>query len=104
MVVVRFCSVTWSFKGSALDLLCLPGFDCVASEYVAATVYAFVSAWAVSMSRVGECVGWLRCRLSFALLRSLILWRQGSSEAEFPPSASGGPGIKRHVLTFLTQI
>ena len=55
MGVVRFCSVTWSVKGSALDLLCLPGFDCVASEYVAAAVYAFVSAWAVSVSRVGEC-------------------------------------------------
>ena len=55
MGVVRFCSVTWSVKGSALDLLCLPGLDCVASEYVAAAVYAFVSAWAVSVSRVGEC-------------------------------------------------
>ena len=31
MVVVFFCSVTWSVKGSALNLLCLPGFDCVLS-------------------------------------------------------------------------
>ena len=54
-----------------------------------------------------QAMGWLICRLSFALLRSSILCLRGahgSSEAEFPPSASRGPGRRRHVLTFLTQI
>ena len=57
-MVGRFCSVTRSVRGSAPDLLCcLSGFDCAASEYVATsvTVYAFGSAWAVSVSGVGEC-------------------------------------------------
>ena len=47
--------MTRSVRGSAPDLLCLPGFDCVASEYVTASVYAFGSAWAVGVSGVGEC-------------------------------------------------
>ena len=41
---------------------------------------------------------------SSSLFDSVSSWRQGSSEAEFPPSASRGPGRRRHVLTFLTQI
>ena len=112
MGVVRFCSVTWSVKGSALDLLCLPGFDCVASEYVAAAVYAFVSAWAVSVSRVGECalvrVGvfeyadithaltsltpFFFCQSRRAFLKALLLCllggeRQGSVVRPFPDHA-----------------
>ena len=35
-----------------------------------------------------------------SLFDSVSSWRQGSSEAEFPPSASRGPGRRRHVLTF----
>ena len=57
-MVGRICSVTRSVRGSAPDLLCcLSGCDRVASEYVATltsvTVYAFGSAWAVSVSGVG---------------------------------------------------
>ena len=64
LVVGRFFSVTRSVRGSAPDLVRLPGFNCEASEYVTASVYAFGSAWAVSVSGVGECVSvrWYRAR------------------------------------------
>ena len=39
-----------------------------------------------------------------SIFDSVSSWRQGSSKAEFPPSASRGPGRRRHVLTFLTLI
>ena len=38
-----------------------------------------------------------------SLIDSVSSWRQGSSEAEFPPSARRSPGRRRRVWTFLIQ-
>ena len=46
-----------------------------------------------------QAMGWLRCRLSFALLRSSILCLRGARarvKQNFRPSASCGPGRRRH--------
>ena len=53
--------------------------------------------WAEGLAKISSLV----CPSS--LIDSVSSWRQGSSEAEFPPSASRGPGRRRHVLTFLTE-